>query len=170
MNKLILLFLLPGTITGFSQSLKKYSIGQTGCSYYNYCNTVFDVSHSPDSSVIYTGACELSEVTYGIICVQLRHPENDLQVAENLVISYLDFLKTSFDITKSVGYGKGHRLNESEQTRGILDYWLDKSQQSWKIKGWTDGSSLTVLYAFSKKELPEQRVNVFLNGFRLPEK
>ena len=72
-------------------------------------------------------------------------------------------------ITKSAGYGKGHRLKDNENTRGVIDYWEDNDKNNWKVKGWTDGKFICVLYAYSSKELPEQKVNVFLDGFRLPE-
>jgi len=111
----------------------------------------------------------VSDVTYGIICVKLLNTVADLQMAEDLLIAYMDFLKQSFEITSTAGYGKGHRLNNNESTRGIIDYWKDKENNNWKVKGWTDGKHIGVLYAYTNKALPEQKVNVFLDGFRLPE-
>ena len=87
-------------------------------------------------------------------------------MAEDLVISYLDYLKVSFEISNAAGYGKGHRMNDNENARGIIDYWQDKEKANWKIKAWTDGKFIAVMYAKSKKELPETKVEVFLNGFR----
>ena len=49
-------------------------------------------------------------VSYGIICVKLLNPLADLTMAEDLLIAYSDYLKSSFSITKAIGYGKGHRL------------------------------------------------------------
>lgn len=169
MKKIILPLLLLISCTTFSQSLKKYPVSKSGCSYYNYCDAKFDTSKSQDSSDIYTGECAVSDVTYGIICVKLLNTVADLQMAEDLLIAYMDFLKQSFEITSTAGYGKGHRLNNNESTRGIIDYWKDKENNNWKVKGWTDGKHIGVLYAYTNKALPEQKVNVFLDGFRLPE-
>jgi hypothetical protein len=169
MKKIILPLLLFITCNVFSQSLKKYPVSKSGCSYYNYCDAKFDISKSHDSSDIYTAECTVADVNYGIICVKLLNPVTGLQIAEDLLIAYLDFLKQSFSITKSAGYGKGHRLNGNENTRGIIDYWQDKENYNWKVKGWTDGKFIGVLYAYTSKELPEQKVTVFLDGFRLPE-
>lgn len=169
MKKLILPFLVLISFSGLSQSLKKYPVSKSGCTFYNYCEAKFDLSKSHDSSDIYTGECVVTDITYGIICVNLLNRVSDLQLAEDLLISYLDYLKQSFGITSSVGYGKGHRLNGNETTRGILDYWQDKTNNNWKIKGWTDGKFIGVLYAYSAKTMPEQKINVFLDGFRLPE-
>ena len=154
----------------FSQTLKKYPVGSSGCSAYISCQPKFDMSKSQDSSSVYTGECTVAEVSYGVICVKLLNPLTDLAMAEDLLIAYADYLKGSFDITKSAGYGKGHHLNNNENTRGILDYWEDKELNNWKIKAWTDGRYIGFMYAYSKKELPETKVNVFLEGFRFPEK
>ena len=169
LKKYFLLFLLLLTgLSTFSQSLKKIAIGNSGCSLYSYCPLKIEKAASRDSSIIYTGECAVDAVSYGVICVKLLNPPGDLDKAEELVVAYLDYLKTSFEITSAAGYGKGHRLNKNENTRGILDYWEDKEKNKWKLKAWTDGKFIGVMYVFSKKELPESKVNVFLDGFRMP--
>ncbi len=155
-------------ITANAQTLKKYPIGNSGCSLYSYCASKYEMTLSDDSSQVYTGECTVADVAYGVICVRLLSPLTDLTMAEDLLISYLDFLKSNFEIQKAAGYGKGHILNNNEKTRGILDYWEDKDQDKWKIKAWTDGKYIGFMYAYSKKELPEAKVNVFLDSFRLP--
>ena len=152
------------------QSLKKYPISNSGCSLYTYCDLKYEIKKSEDSSLVYTGECNVAEVTYGVICVKLLTPLTELTLAEDLLIAYLDYLKSNFDIKKSAGYGKGHRLNNNENTRGIIDYWEDADLDKWKIKAWTDGKYIGFLYAYSKKELPDTKVNVFLDSFRLPDK
>lgn len=152
-----------------SQSLKKYPVSNSGCHLYNYCESKFTLSYSEDSSKVYTGECTSGEVTYGIICIKLLNTITDLLAAENLMISYVDYLKATFNITKAVGYGKGHRLNNNENTRGILDYWEDNEKDQWKIKAWTDGKFIGFMYAYSKKEIPDSKVNVFLESFRFPD-
>lgn len=151
-----------------AQALKKTAIAKSGCSLYTYCDLKFDQSKSEDSSSIYTSECVKDEVSYGVICVQLLTPPDSLSQAEVLMTAYLDYLKTSFGISKAAGYGKGHRLQNRENTRGVLDYWEDNEKNNWKVKAWTDGKFIGVLYAYSKKALPENKVNVFLDGFRLP--
>ena len=167
--KTALLLIVSFAITSLNaQSLKKYPVSNSGCYIYSYCESKYDIDYSEDSSKVYTGECTSGEVTYGIICIKLLLPVTDLAAAEDLMISYVDYLKVSFDIKKSAGYGKGHTLNNNEHTRGIIDYWEDKELDKWKIKAWTDGKYIGFLYAYSKKELPEVKVNVFLDSFRLP--
>lgn len=161
-----ILFLVASQFT-YSQTLKKYSIGNSGCSAYIYCPVKFDVSTSQDSSTVYTAECTQDGVGYGVICVKLLNKVTDLDMAENLIINYADYLKSNFGITKSMGYGKGHRLNKDENTRGIMDYWEDAEGNNWKMKAWTDGQYIGFLYAYSKKELNEQKTNLFLDAFRV---
>jgi hypothetical protein len=164
---LLMLFLIAFNDSN-AQNLRKYPISNSTCSLYSYCESKYDVDYSEDSSKVYTGECTSGDVTYGVICIKLLRPVDDLNAAEELMIQYVDYLKVSFDIKKAAGYGKGHRLNSNENTRGIIDYWEDKSLDKWKIKSWTDGKYIGFLYAYSKKELPENKVNLFLEGFRFP--
>ena len=151
------------------QSLKKYPISVSGCSAYFYCDPgTFDMSKSPDSSEVYTGECINGDMSFGSICVKLKDKMNDMQTSEDVLISYLDYLKKSLNITSAAGYGKGHRLKNKETTRGVIDYWTDKDRLNWKVKGWTDGRYIVVMYAYSKGELNETKVNVFLDGLILP--
>jgi hypothetical protein len=152
-----------------AQSFKKYPVSNSGCSIYNYCESKFNISKSQDSSTIYTGECTFGEINYGIICVKLIAPLTDLTLAESVMIAYLDYLKQSFSIINATGYGKGHILNNNSNTRGILDYWEDKDKNKWKVKSWTDGNFIGVLFAYSLKPLPENKVNLYLDGFRFPD-
>jgi len=148
-----------------AQSFKKIPVGKSGCTVYTYCDLKFDISRSQDSSVVYAGECEKELLNYGVICVKLSIPREKLDEAENLLIAYMDYLKVSFGIKKAAGYGKGHLLNNNTGTRGVLDYWED-AEQHWKIKGWTNGRFIGVMYVYGKNALPESKVNVFLDGLR----
>lgn len=165
---ILYLFLLLFTLHSSGQSLKKYAISNSGCFIYSYCESKFKAEYSSDSSLVYSGECRQGEITYGVICVKLLNPVENLVMAEDLVISYADFLKNNFEIVQSAGYGRGHLLNDNNETRGILDYWKDKEGNQYKIKAWTDGKFIGFVYAYSQKTLPEEKINAFLDGFRLP--
>lgn len=167
--KLVLFFLLL-SVYSQGQTLKKYAIGNSGCSFYGYCDAKINIEYSPDSSKVFKGECVVGDVSYGIICVKLLNPVIDLTAAEDLLIAYVDYIKTTVEIEKAAGYGRGHRLNNDENTRGILDYWEDAEKDKWKIKAWTDGSYIGFMFAYSSKDLPEPKVDAFLNGFVLPKK
>ncbi len=127
------------------------------------------MEYSEDSSKVYTGECSVSGITYGVICIKLLTEVPDLADAEVLMMSYINHLRESFHIIKSAGYGYGHHVKDHEDdTRGVIDYWTDEDGDQWKIKSYTDGRFIGFMYAYSAKELPEQKVNVFLDSFRLP--
>jgi hypothetical protein len=67
---------------GYAQSLKKYPISNSACSLYSYCPSKYDVDFSDDSSTVYTGECKSGDVTYGVICIKLLRPVDDLDKAE----------------------------------------------------------------------------------------
>lgn len=85
-----------------------------------------------------------------MICIKLKEAVEDIQQAEDISICYLDYLKKTFDIVSATGYGKGHRLQGKENTRGIIDCWKDKEGYGWKIKAWTEGKFIGVLYVYAK--------------------
>ena len=145
---------------------KRISIGKSGCTYLNFCDTPFKPDYSSDSSRVYSGECVQDGVTYGVICVQLKKPVEDLKMAEDLMIAYVDYLKQNFTITEVAGYSKGFRLNNNDSTRGITDYWVDGEQDKWKIRAWTNGKYLGFLYAYSQKLFDEARVDEYFEGFR----
>lgn len=164
-------FILPlliGVLTVTAQSVKKYPIGNSGCSLNSYCEQRYSTSLSDDSSKVYTGECKQDEVSYGVICIKLLNPVENLFMAQDLVVAYLDYLKKNFDIVKAAGYSKNYMLQDNRDTRGVLDYWEDIEGNKWKIKAWTDGKYIGCLYAYSKKELPETKINTYLDGFRMP--
>jgi hypothetical protein len=170
MKLTLFLFLLFAVLAAPAQSLKKYAISNSGCSMESYCTPKFKTDFSEDSSTVYTGECVSGNITYGVICVKLLNPVTNLVMAEDLMKSYLDFLKGSFDITKTAGFEKNLLLNDNRETRGVMEYWEDKSGDKWKIKSWTDGNFIGFMYAYSNKALPEDKVNAFLDGFKFPEK
>jgi hypothetical protein len=153
-----------------AQSLKKYPIGNSGCSVYMYCDPgEFEISYSQDSATIFSSECEKKPLNYSVICVKLREPVAAGDDAEGLLISYLDYLKTAFHIKSSAGYGKGHTLEKKPEARGVIDYWNDADGVAWKVKGWTDGKFIAVLAVYGKGKVDiTPKEDLFLNGFRFP--
>lgn len=148
----------------FSQSLKKYAIGGTGCSVYSYCEPKFGITYSADSAKVYTSECGSNKIYYMVICMELKQAIVPVSKAETALITYVDKLKTQFKITSSTGFSKGNKLKGRKNTLGIIEYWKDNEQFKWKIKGWTNGRFIAVLLAYSENDLPEKTVNPFFDG------
>lgn len=166
------LLLLLTFFSAQAQSIKKWPIKTTdhnsNSAIYSFCELSFSLSYSEDSSYVYTAECMNDNITYGVIFVKLKEPVESLEVGEGLLISYLDYLKSNFSIVSATGYGKGHTLRNNENTTGVLDFWQDKEKNNWKIKAWTDKAHIGVLYAHAASELPQQKVDLFLNGLNFP--
>ena len=153
----------------FAQEAARVPISKTGCTVQVICYPGrFDAYDLEDDATVYADDCEKDGVTYGIYCIQLKKPATDLTDAEDSIISYLDFMKVDNGIEKSKGYDKNHRLNQDESTRGIFDSWEDADKNKWKVKAWTNGNFICVLYVRTNKEFPEKKTEIFLEGLRFP--
>jgi hypothetical protein len=158
------------TTLASAQALKKYAISSSGCSVYMLCDPgEFEMTYSEDSAKVYTGECKADGISYGLICVKLKGAVDAGQQAEDLMITYLDYLKTAFKIKSSAGYGKGHTLEKKPDAKGVIDYWTDDTGNEWKVKAWTDGKFIAVLYVYAAGKLEDSpRQDVYLNSFRFP--
>jgi len=165
MKKILCCFLFVSSFTlSYSQPLKKYAIGGTGCTVESYCEPKFGITYSGDSAKVFTSECGNNDIYYMVICIQVKQTLTPVSKAEAALITYTNHLKTQFKVISSTGFSTGHKLNGRENTRGIIEYWKDNEQFNWKIKGWTDGKFIAVLLSYSKKELPETTVDPFLDG------
>ncbi|MBL7764987.1 MAG: hypothetical protein JNJ58_02760 [Chitinophagaceae bacterium] len=149
----------------------KKPVGNSGCFAYlpdDQTPKNFDISYSPDSSKLYTGDFSSGEFHYSLIVVKLKEKISGTRTEmEDLLIAYLDYLQTSFNITNTTGYGKGHILKDAPDAIGVLDYWEDSEDDSWVVKGWTNGSIMAVMMVYGPREYPNQNaLDLFLNGFR----
>ena len=164
------------SISVFGQSeykaprLTKTAISNTGCFAYlpdNKIEKKFDLSYSPDSSKVYTGDFEDGEYHFAIILVKMNESLTTYQEKENMLINYLDYLKTTLEIKSSAGYGKGHTMSSSPTANGVIDYWEDKDEAKYAIKAWADENVIAVMMLYGPKEYPYFTVQqLFLDGFR----
>ena len=160
----------------FGQSTPKFqkdAISTSGCyAYFPGPPKNYNASFSQDSSIVYTGSVDFDGYTFGTITVKFaRKTGENKEEIENLLISYLDYLKTFFNITEAVGYGKGHLLESNPEALGIIDYWKDKDGNQLNVKGWIDHYNLGFMYILGKTDYPNINVvQLFQDGFRFPEK
>jgi hypothetical protein len=170
--KVIFLFII-GFIISISVeaqygNFRKYQIAETG--YYCYFPSdpgKFEKQQSDDGQLMYLAETQVNNISFGIITVLLNESFSSSSDSElkDLLISYMDYLKQSFEITGAAGYGFGHTLDSNPKAQGILDYWENKDGQELVVKGWIDNKSLAFLY-IKGKELPDTNVqSLFLNGF-----
>lgn len=128
------------------------------------------ISLSQDSSIVYT--VESLDTTtgayfhFGSIVANLN--QVDLRgMEEEMLISYMDYLKSVFQIESAAGYGKGHSLTTHPSAKGVLDYWRDVEGTHWVVKGWAAESTIIVMFIYGPKDYPNpQVVDLFFKGAR----
>jgi hypothetical protein len=162
---------------GFGQNpvprFSKIPIGDSGSSaYFPEGIETFELSYSEDSSKVYTGETYSSDYLFGTITIKFAQPitADQEMYFDTLAISYLEYLRTVFEITSYAGIGSGHTLDSNPKAKGYIDYWEDSEGDKWAVKAWIDGNYLAIMYVVG--DIDNINFNVqqmFLNGFRFPE-
>jgi hypothetical protein len=151
--------------------MQKVEISKTGCSLYMPGSPEFNISKSEDGSDVYIGEVEFDGFRYAVVCVKFAEAMPEKEGRVDLLISYMNFLQGQFGITAAAGYGKGHTLESNPNADGVIDYWVDETENEWAVKGWIDGNYLAVLCLYGAEEHPYFSVQqMFLDGFRFPGK
>lgn len=155
-------------------SFRKYPVESTGCNVYlPVAPDAWTLEQSEDGSDVFTTSQTLENLDFDVIAVQFGEPFEGLShdELESILISYLDFLKKAFEITESAGYGKGQQLPGNENAIGVLDYWKVAEGSQCKVKGWVTDTHLAVMMVTGVGNPSDESItDLFLNGFRFPEK
>lgn len=149
--------------------LGKTAIGNSGCfAYLPEGELEVKTEYSPDSSVVYSGEIIHGDHHFAAIVVKLNGTVLETEDEKyDLLVSYLDFLQTQFNIVGSAGYGKGHTLEKFPDAVGIIDYWVDTDEDEWAIKGWVDSNTMGILMIYGAGEYPNFNVqSLYLDSFR----
>ncbi|MES1220207.1 MAG: hypothetical protein ABUT20_32190 [Bacteroidota bacterium] len=146
----------------------KYFIGDSKmAAYFPSQPNPAEMSWSQDSSKVYTMESELDSFSFYIVSVDMKN-SFDSTDAEDILIAYMDYLKSSFKVTEAAGYGKGHTMKNHASAKGIIDYWQD-GKNKMSVKGWCDGKNLAIMIVDGPADYPNYNViEVFQNGFRFP--
>lgn len=123
-----------------------------------FCNT----AETPGGDLVYMSECKENEVTYGVISIRLKQAYTKLADAEQVLSRFMRCLQPGFGIQHTTRGG----VNGDERETSITDYWQCIEQKDWKVKGWTNGRDLSVVYVKNIGQLPVDREEKFLNGFR----
>jgi len=106
--------------------------------------------------------CIEDDVTYGVIAIKLKDGYTNLTEAERLLLAFMKQLQDTFAIAHTTGL---HVETFMEHHRtAVTEYWQDDASKDWKVKGWTDGTAMAVLYVRNIGAAPVGKEDVFLNG------
>ncbi len=145
-----------------SPKFKRYLIGQTRCSSLLLTgNKQLFITYTKDGDKIYFNDQEENGVSYGLICVQMKQVYT-LNESEKILHYYINRARKPLGIAHSVSMETAYAADQII----ITDYWQDESGVDWKIKGYTNGHVVTVLYVKNIAGARVKEHDAFLNGFR----
>jgi hypothetical protein len=161
----LILFLATSLVIRFSSSkrIKLQFIGDTGCSALLSSEHKLDVALTDSGDQLYFHEFRDKGVTYGMICVKMND-EYTLTDAEDMLRSYIDKLRGPFYILHNTGIHDDADWN-SEASKTIVDYWQDSYKKDWKVKGYTNGKTLVVMYVKNIGHVDVKKQDLFLDSF-----
>lgn len=145
-----------------SQKVKNQTIGSTGCSAL-LASEVLDVSATESGDKLYFHEFREKRVSYGMICVEMNE-EYNLDEAIEMLTAYIEKLRGPLYILHNTGIQEDSDWNSS-LSRTIVDYWQDCEKKDWKVKGYTNGKILAVLYVKNISHVEVSKQDLFLDSF-----
>lgn len=143
---------------------KRYIIGNSGCSsFLPNDRNLLHIQRTKDGDRIYFNESNLRNVTYGLITVQMKDVFT-LKQAEEILVQYINRCRKPFGIS----YNISMQVENAAGKIVITDYWQDEKSIDWKVKGYTDGKTLALLYVKNITNAPVKDHDDFLNSFRFP--
>ena len=145
-----------------SRKFKSYFIGNTGCSALMFTNN-FKKTITPSGDRFYFNEFSEKNVTYGIICIKFQQ-EYDLDESADMLTKYIQKLRAPYFILHNTGLSETKDWNHLSSIV-MEDYWQDGNQQDWKVKGYSDGKNMAVLYVKNIGHVEVKKQDLFLDGF-----
>jgi hypothetical protein len=131
-----------------------------GCStLLNSGSRTLHIRHTKDGDKIFFNEHAADGVTYGLICVQINE-HYTLHQAEDILIHYMNRMRKPLHIACNVSM----TLERCDEFLAITDYWQDDAGIDWKVKGYTNGNLLAVLYVKNITDTTVKNHDAFLNG------
>ena len=161
----LILFLATTLVIRFSSNkrTKLQFIGDTGCSALLSSDNKVDTNLTQSGDRLYVQEFIDDGVSYGLICVQMND-QYELYEAEEMLRCYIANLKGPLYILHNTGIHDDADWN-SEATKTVVDYWQDCSKRDWKVKVYTDGKTLAVLYVKNIGHVDVKKQDLFLDSF-----
>jgi hypothetical protein len=161
----LILFLATSLVIRFSSSkkIKLQFIGNTGCSAFLSAGNKLESTLTQSGDQLYFHEFKDKNVTYGMICIDMNRQYN-LVEAEEMLRSYIDKLRGPLYILHNTGVYEAADWN-SETSKTIIDYWQDCNKKDWKVKGYTNGKTLAVLYVKNIGNADVKSQDFFLDSF-----
>jgi hypothetical protein len=146
------------------RKFKNVTIGHTGCS-----ALLLQHDNSIDSTVtesgdrLYFHEAEENGVGYGMICVDMRTAV-DQSEAMTMLEAYMDSLRGPFYVLHNTGVHAAANWNQASVS-SLTDYWQDSQGVDYKVKGYTNGRVLAILFVRNISQLDVSLQDQYLDSF-----
>jgi len=161
----LILFLATSLVIRFSSSkkIKLQAVGQTGCSALLSSESKPEAVSTKSGDQLYFHEFKDKKVSYGMICIDMDR-QYSIAEAEEMLRNYIDKLRGPLYILHNTGMQEDADWN-SEASITIVDYWQDCRKKDWKVKGYTNGKILAVLYVKNIGNADVKKQDFFLDSF-----
>jgi hypothetical protein len=133
-----------------------------GCStLLNSESRTLHIRYTKDGDKLFFNEYVADGITYGVICVQMQSRQT-LKKAEHILVNYMNRIRKPMHIQANASM----EVETNERLLTITDYWQDKAGIDWKVKGYTNGKILSLLYVKNITDTTVKTHDTFLNGFR----
>lgn len=146
------------------RKFKNCRIGNTGCTALVLTgNGELNHTQTRTGDDLYFHEYKENHVSYGLICIQLNKTY-EIDAARELLSVYMNKLRAPFYITCNTGLESDEDWNQ-DHSASLVDYWQDKQRVDWKVKGYTDGRHMAVLYVKNIGQTDVNKQDLFLDSF-----
>jgi len=158
----LFMFLATSLVLRVTTPRFKRFIVSPGCSaLLNSGNKTLHLRHTKDGDKLIFNSYSADGVRYGLICVQLRQ-SCGMDKAEKILVNFINRVRKPLHIR----YNTAMDVEDNGSFISITDYWQDEAGLDWKIKGYTNGKTLALLYVRNINDTAVKSHDAFLNGFR----
>lgn len=163
-----LIFLLTASLVIYNSSKKprKTIIGNTNCSVLFPADAEFDFTQTDDGDQMYYSEYTNKQVSYGVLCAHLSEKLPVVE-AQEVMTTYLGRLHKPFHALYNTGIQACQSWSQEDDCIKMIDYWQDKNNMDWKVKGYTDGQTIAVLYVKNITNVSVEKQDEFLDSFCL---
>lgn len=145
-----------------SPRLRRYFIGNSGATCLLFtAGKSLSVKYTPEKDCIYFNDYTDNGVTYGLICIEMKDLYTKRQ-AKKILVAYINKMRTPFKIAYNVAMD----IQRKSNVVLVSDYWQDNQCRDWKIKGYTNGKVMAVLYVKNISLAAVKDHDAFLESFR----
>ncbi len=161
-----LIFLLTASLVFYKSSKqpRRTIIGDTNCSVQFFPDAEFDFTQTEAGDQLYFAEHTDKKVRYGVLCASLSS-KLPLAEAQDVLTTYLSRLQKPFHALYNTGINPCQTWTQGDDCVKMIDYWQDEDNFDWKVKGYTDGETIAVLYVKNISELEVDKQDQFLDSF-----